>query len=62
MADQRDQYARELNALVRRGLLLGLKPHELRRMVTSAVAAARSGVESDAPSARDAVTSTARHD
>jgi GntR family transcriptional regulator len=62
MADQRDQYTRELNALVRRGLLLGLKPHELRRLVTSAVAAARSGVENDITSARDAVTSTARSD
>jgi GntR family transcriptional regulator len=47
LAEQRDQYIRELNAIVRRGLLLGLKPHELRRMVTSAVAAARAGIESD---------------
>jgi GntR family transcriptional regulator len=48
LAEQRDQYARELDAIIRRGLLLGLKPHELRRMVTSAVAAARAGIESDA--------------
>jgi GntR family transcriptional regulator len=60
LADQRDQYTRELNALVRRGLLLGLKPHELRRMVTSAVAASRSGDKDDENVARDAVTSNAR--
>src|SRR5580692_2317521 len=60
LAEQRDQYTCELNAIVRRGLLLGLKPHELRRMVTSAVAASRSGVDEDTPSARDAVTSNAR--
>jgi GntR family transcriptional regulator len=47
LAEQRDQYACELNALVRRGLLLGLRPHEIHRMVTSAVAAARSGIEDD---------------
>jgi GntR family transcriptional regulator len=47
LAEQRDQYTGELNAIVCRGLLLGLKPQELRRMVTSAVAAARSGFESD---------------
>jgi hypothetical protein len=51
LAEQRDQYACELNALVRRGLLLGLRPHEIRRMVTSAVAAARSGIEVDSTSA-----------
>jgi GntR family transcriptional regulator len=60
MADQRDQYTRELGALVRRGLLLGLKPQELRRMVTSAVAAGRSGIDDEASSARDAATATAR--
>ena len=60
MADQREQYTRELGALVRRGLLLGLKPHELRRMVTSAVAAARSGVGDDASSARETAASNAR--
>jgi GntR family transcriptional regulator len=47
LAEQRDQYTRELNAIVRRGLLLGLKPHELRRMVTSAVAATRTGIENE---------------
>ena len=60
MADQREQYTRELGALVRRGLLLGLKPQELRRMVTSAVAAGRSGIDDDASSARDVAASTAR--
>jgi hypothetical protein len=47
LAEQREQYSRELNAILRRGLLLGLKPRELRRMVTSAVATARSGIESE---------------
>jgi hypothetical protein len=60
MADQRDQYTCELGALVRRGLLLGLKPQELRRMVTSAVAAARSGFDDDASSARDVPASAVR--
>jgi hypothetical protein len=41
-------------------LLLGLKPQELRRMVTSAVAAGRSGIDDDASSARDVAASTAR--
>jgi GntR family transcriptional regulator len=48
LAEQREQYTRELNAIVRRGLLLGLKPHELRRMITAALAAGRFGIESDA--------------
>jgi GntR family transcriptional regulator len=51
LAEQREQYTRELGAIVRRGLLLGLKPHELRRMVASAVAATRSGIESDSAAA-----------
>src|ERR1700693_3323843 len=60
LAEQRDQYACELNAIVRRGLLLGLKPHELRRMVTSAVAAGRSGIEGDSVSAATQTAVTAR--
>jgi GntR family transcriptional regulator len=40
---QRDQYAREFQALVRRGVLLGLTAAELRSMLTAAVAAARRG-------------------
>ena len=60
MADQRDQYTRELSALVRRGLLLGLKPQELRRLVTSAIGAARSGIDDEASSARDAAAATAQ--
>jgi GntR family transcriptional regulator len=51
LAEQRDQYTCELNAIVRRGLLLGLKPHELRRMFTSALAAGRSGIDGDSVSA-----------
>jgi GntR family transcriptional regulator len=62
LADQREQYTRELHALVRRGLLLGLKPNELLRMVTKAVAAVRSGVDDEATSTGAAVTSTARPD
>jgi GntR family transcriptional regulator len=51
LAEQRDQYTCELNAIVRRGVLLGIKPHELRRMVTAAVTAARSGIESESAAA-----------
>src|SRR5580704_4379160 len=47
LAEQRDQYTCELNAIVRRGLLLGLRPHELRRMVTSALAATQTGIENE---------------
>ena len=60
LTDQRDQYTRELNALVRRGLLLGLKPHELRRMLTSAVAAARAGVDDETEATARRVAATAR--
>jgi GntR family transcriptional regulator len=60
LTDQRDQYTRELNALVRRGLLLGLKSHELRRMFTSAVAAARSGIDDEPQPAVRPCAETAR--
>jgi GntR family transcriptional regulator len=60
LAEQRDQYTCELNAIVRRGLLLGLKPHELRRMVTSALAAARSGIDGDSVSAAPQTAAAAR--
>jgi GntR family transcriptional regulator len=36
LAEQRLQYGRDFDALVRRGLMLGLPPSELRRMVTAA--------------------------
>ena len=60
LAEQRDQYTCELNAIVRRGLLLGLKPHELRRMVTSALAAGRSGIDGDSVSAAGQAAAAAR--
>ena len=60
LAEQRDQYTCELNAIVRRGLLLGLRPHELRRMVTSALAAARSGIDGDSVSAAPQTAAAAR--
>jgi GntR family transcriptional regulator len=60
LAEQRDQYTCELNAIVRRGLLLGLKPHELRRMVTSALAAGRSGIDGDSASAAGLTAAVAR--
>lgn len=40
---QREQYVREFEALVRRGLLLGLSAADLRRLLTSEVAAMKSG-------------------
>lgn len=39
--EQCTQYKREFEALVRRGLLLGLEPAELRRMLSAAVASER---------------------
>ncbi|HEV3301213.1 MAG TPA: GntR family transcriptional regulator [Planctomycetaceae bacterium] len=60
LAEQRDQYTCELNAIVRRGLLLGLKPHELRRMVTSALAAGRSGIDDVSVSATGQAAAAAR--
>jgi len=41
LAEQREQYEREFQALVRRGLLLGLSATELRGMLTAAVSAAK---------------------
>lgn len=37
LAQQREQYTREFAAVVRNGLLLGVTPTELRRMLTSAM-------------------------
>lgn len=36
LAERRAQYAREFEAMVRGGLLLGITPSELRRMLTAA--------------------------
>jgi GntR family transcriptional regulator len=41
LAEQREQYAREYQAVVRRGLLLGLGVKELRGMLAEAAAEAR---------------------
>ena len=37
MSEQRTQYTREFGATIRGGLLLGITPTELRRMLTAAV-------------------------
>ena len=55
---QRDQYAREFEALVRRGMLLGLDPPELRRLLSSAVAAERRRAADAAPAATSPSRST----
>ena len=47
MGDQRRQYAGELEALVRRGLLLGLSSSDLREMLASSVAAAKRGLKAE---------------
>ena len=52
LADQREQYLREFQALVRRGLLLGLSSGELRASVTAAasdVRQERRSVDNDRP-------------
>ena len=41
LSAQRDQYAREFETVVRRGMLLGLDAPELRKLLSSAVAAER---------------------
>ena len=43
---EKEQYANEFDAILRRGLLLGLSPTELRRMLTSSVSAAKRTSES----------------
>ncbi len=44
LESQREQYTAEFEALVRRGLLLGLSPAELRRKLDEALKAARENV------------------
>ena len=57
--EQRLQYAQEFDALVRRGLLLGLEPSELRRMLTATVTTERSRLRDVAASeANDSVEQT----
>jgi GntR family transcriptional regulator len=60
LAEERDHFTREWNAIVRRGLLIGLKPHELRRLLTSAVAEARAGIDEETGSAARQAAETAR--
>jgi len=59
LSEQRDQYTREFNALVGRGLLLGLRPAELRQMLTEAVSTEKQKQKSNAaPKSREHATST----
>ena len=44
LKQHREQFAREFQGVVRRGLLAGLTPPELRRMLTEAVAEARTQI------------------
>jgi GntR family transcriptional regulator len=52
--DQRAQYVRELEAIVRRGLMLGLGASELRRVFTSALAAAKVRLNKEVPASAPA--------
>jgi GntR family transcriptional regulator len=58
LSAQCDQYAREFDALVRRGMLLGLGPPELRRLLSTAVAAERRRTAETAPVAASPSRST----
>lgn len=58
LSAQCDQYAREFEALVRRGMLLGLGPPELRRLLSTAVAAERRRAADESPAAAAASRST----
>ncbi len=44
---QREQFSREFQAIVRRGLLLGLAAPELRRMLTAAASDARAQISKE---------------
>jgi GntR family transcriptional regulator len=44
LGEQREQFTREFEALVRRGLMLGLKAPELRKMLNTAAADAKAGI------------------
>lgn len=58
LSAQCEQYAREFESFVRRGMLLGLGPADLRRMLSSAVAAERSRAADDSPAAASPARST----
>ena len=47
LQQQRQQHAREFEAVVRRGLLLGLKTQEMRRMLTSSASEAKSQISKE---------------
>jgi GntR family transcriptional regulator len=47
LKQQREQHAREFEAIVRRGLLLGLTTQELRRMLSSAGADAKAQISQE---------------
>ncbi|HEY2250628.1 MAG TPA: GntR family transcriptional regulator [Planctomycetaceae bacterium] len=49
LAAQREQYQLEFNAIVRRGLLLGLDISDLRRLLATAVAAEKRGNGAETP-------------
>jgi|SRR5579863_1562695 len=49
MAAQREQYELEFNAIVHRGMLLGLQLPEFRRLLAAAVAAERRGTGEASP-------------
>lgn len=49
LSGQRDQFVREFDAVVRRGLLLGLEASELRRIFSSSLAAGRKQSAGAAP-------------
>jgi GntR family transcriptional regulator len=50
MAAQREQYELEFNAIVHRGLLLGLELRDLRRLLATAVAAEKRDASGEPPS------------
>ena len=47
LRQQREQFSREYQAVIRRGLLLGLAVPELRRMLTAAASEARAQIPKD---------------
>ncbi len=47
LKQQREQHAREFDAVVRRGLLLGLTTQELRRMLTSTASGAKAQISKE---------------
>ena len=50
LEQQREQFSREFQAVVRRGLLLGLSASELRRMLTAAASDAKTQISKESNS------------